>query len=246
MKSLVRDLLQVFRDTPQRELRLLLAVYLGAAVPVILLVIFGTIGATVIGSLLLIFLGVILCTVSAEVLHQRRVSRGKSSMSCLCSVTLSQSIKNWNRDCPDHGINSDWFLETKEAAALRETARANPGNTRPLEEAQHNYQVRHGTLPELEMIRKSCEANPDPRILQLLDAVNAVLNLHARQDRPVRVYTMDGKCPVHALPYSLPASSGCTECQYEEMYVCSHCQCPNDAWPCPTYQAIVKALRDVH
>lgn len=31
---------------------------------------------------------------------------------------------------------------------------------------------------------------------------------------------------------------GCSECTKTPVLVCSHCSCPNDAWPCRTRRAI--------
>lgn len=80
----------------------------------------------------------------------------------------------------------------------------------------------------------------------LQEAVRAVLKLHTRRERPVRCY--DKPCAAHAWdPETRSFGSfedvrSCMDCGYTEYYVCSHCDCPNDKWPCPTVQDIRAAL----
>jgi hypothetical protein len=73
-------------------------------------------------------------------------------------------------------------------------------------------------------------------------AVQAVLKLHVRQDKPVR--SLDWACARHMRPGlpDFPAVMACPDCRTSEYYVCSHCQCPRDAWPCATYRAVSDAL----
>jgi hypothetical protein len=85
---------------------------------------------------------------------------------------------------------------------------------------------------------------------RLLAVVEAALKLHARQDKPVRSW--DQPCDAHLKaigtlrlgdrPGAFGAIRDCPDCRYTEYYVCSHCTCPNDTWPCPTVEAIRTAL----
>jgi len=52
-------------------------------------------------------------------------------------------------------------------------------------------------------------------------AVKAVLDIHRKQERPVLVTNKHGT---------------------HEEYVCEHCACPNDRWPCPTWRAVMNVL----
>ena len=73
-------------------------------------------------------------------------------------------------------------------------------------------------------------------------ALKRVRELHERQEKPVKSW--DQLCPEHAYD---PATrsfgryadvTACPDCRYTEHYVCSHCECPNDEWPCPTIRAL--------
>ncbi len=81
---------------------------------------------------------------------------------------------------------------------------------------------------------------------RLAAAVEAVLAVHVRQEQPVRHYGLGDACPKHHLnAFGRPNYAtfrDCPDCRYTEYYVCSHCQCPHDNWPCPTYRAITTAL----
>ena len=89
----------------------------------------------------------------------------------------------------------------------------------------------------------SCSAH---NALRLLVAVERVLELHARQDKPVRSWDLDLRCAAHDWTRntirSFDAVRDCPDCRYSEYYACSHCRCPDDAWPCPTVLAITAAL----
>jgi hypothetical protein len=80
----------------------------------------------------------------------------------------------------------------------------------------------------------------------LLSALDEVLKLHARQDKPVRDYGAEGACPNHRVTalgrMNFKSLHDCPDCQYTEHYVCSHCNCPNDEWHCPTVRAITAEL----
>ena len=80
---------------------------------------------------------------------------------------------------------------------------------------------------------------------RLLAAVERVLELHARQDKPVRSWDLDLRCAAHDWTRntirSFDAVRDCPDCRYTEYYACSHCRCPDDAWPCPTVRAITAA-----
>ena len=87
------------------------------------------------------------------------------------------------------------------------------------------------------------EASALPR---LHAALGAVLALHVRQGKPVRNYSK--MCPEHAWNPAdrsigrLEDIRDCPDCGYTEYYVCAHCECPDDKWPCPTYRAISAEL----
>ena len=84
------------------------------------------------------------------------------------------------------------------------------------------------------------------RIVSLLAAVGRVLELHRKQDKPVRSWDLDLRCAAHDWTRntirSFDAVRDCPDCRYTEYYACSHCRCPDDAWPCPTVRAITAAL----
>lgn len=82
-----------------------------------------------------------------------------------------------------------------------------------------------------------------PEHLEAVAAVERVRALHTRQAKPVRSYGMDGYCAAHeptGRGYWAPPADlrDCPDCRYTEYYVCSHCECPNDEWPCPTIRAL--------
>ena len=84
------------------------------------------------------------------------------------------------------------------------------------------------------------------RIVSLLAAVGRVLELHRKQDKPVRSWDLDLRCAAHdwtkRVIRSFDAVRDCPDCRYTEYYACSHCRCPDDARPCPTVRAITAAL----
>ena len=97
----------------------------------------------------------------------------------------------------------------------------------------------------------SCSAH---NALRLLAAVERVLELHRKQEKPVRTTRV---CPEHvqertrAHARDLPAwredIAACPDCTVTEKYVCAEpscrCECPDDdEWPCPTVEAITEAL----
>ena len=88
----------------------------------------------------------------------------------------------------------------------------------------------------------SCSAH---NALRLLAAVERVLELHHRRDKPVRTHNI---CMAHA-PWGNDEgyNAGCAACTITEKQVCAEpsCrhECPDDdGWPCPTVLAITAAL----
>ena len=91
----------------------------------------------------------------------------------------------------------------------------------------------------------------------LLAAVDKVLELHRRSERPSRTSHV---CTEHVrqslnrgrdLPAWRAAVAACPDCTVTETYVCAHeaCrhECPDDdAWPCPTVRAISAELTKGH
>lgn len=76
--------------------------------------------------------------------------------------------------------------------------------------------------------------------------IGVVLDLHAMHPEPRRVY--EQLCDRHSSPAdpdfpAFEAIDACPECRCSVQWVCSHCECPNDTWPCPTIKAIAGALR---
>jgi hypothetical protein len=91
----------------------------------------------------------------------------------------------------------------------------------------------------------------------LLAAVEAVLNLHRRSDKPSRTTRV---CAEHvqertrAHARDLPAwrrdVAACPDCTATEKWVCAEpsCrhECPDDdGWPCPTVRAVMAALAGI-
>ena len=79
----------------------------------------------------------------------------------------------------------------------------------------------------------------------LVAGYGRLLELHVKMDKPARHYH---HCPAHAYDPetrsfgSFETVRDCPDCTYTEVWLCKHCECPNDEWPCPTYQAISAAL----
>jgi hypothetical protein len=103
---------------------------------------------------------------------------------------------------------------------------------------------RLGALPIAnEAVRSLMESAGD--VPRLLAAVTGGLAVHVRQERPVRSYDLDLRCPAHnqvAHLAGFAAIRACPDCSYREYHVCAHCSCPNERWPCPTYLAITREL----
>jgi hypothetical protein len=88
------------------------------------------------------------------------------------------------------------------------------------------------------LIKVACEDVP-----RLLDLAEKLAALHAMQDRPVICW--DHICDAHRGERGMPVHPllrDCPDCRFHEMWVCSHCECPNDEWECPTVQIIIKAV----
>jgi len=88
------------------------------------------------------------------------------------------------------------------------------------------------------MIKVTYEDTP-----RLLAAVEAVLERHARRDKPVLTRHI---CAAHG-PFGDDEgySAACSACFITEKYVCATCRhiCPDDdQWPCAEYLAITAAL----
>jgi hypothetical protein len=110
----------------------------------------------------------------------------------------------------------------------------------PVDEAERNRQF---AQREADAVFIATARNAMPLLLSALDEV---LKLHARQDKPVRDYGAEGACPNHRVTalgrMNFKSLHDCPDCQYTEHYVCSHCSCPNDEWSCPTVRAITAEL----
>jgi hypothetical protein len=80
----------------------------------------------------------------------------------------------------------------------------------------------------------------------LVAAIEAVLKLHVRQDKPIRTYDLDLRCEAHDWTKhavrAFDVVRECPDCTYRERYVCSNRDCREDEWPCPTYLAISAEL----
>jgi hypothetical protein len=76
-------------------------------------------------------------------------------------------------------------------------------------------------------------------------ALAEVLKLHPRREHPTRSYDLDLRCvqhqshhPLAAFPYEMVRD--CPDCTYREVWYCTRCD--HEEWPCPTVQAIIRAL----
>jgi hypothetical protein len=80
----------------------------------------------------------------------------------------------------------------------------------------------------------------------LLNAVEAVLARHQRQERPVRSYDLDLRCPAHEWTKSAARSFSevreCPDCTYRERFHCVNPDCREHEWPCPERMAITREL----
>ena len=82
----------------------------------------------------------------------------------------------------------------------------------------------------------------------LAAVVEAVLAIHVRQEQPVTshklCYRHGGSTGLQGLKFGWWRAQidACGDCVKDFFYVCKHCSCPNDKWPCPTYQAISAGL----
>jgi hypothetical protein len=85
------------------------------------------------------------------------------------------------------------------------------------------------------------DGRPMRHIPALLGAVEAVLALHVRQAAPVRIHNL---CPEHASLSALRDKrvrievETCTACTITQQFVCQHCSCPNEEWPCLTFRVL--------
>lgn len=87
----------------------------------------------------------------------------------------------------------------------------------------------------------------------LLAAVDKVLALHVRPEKPVRCWDLDLACEKHQWlrglePHMLEETRkhalsvrNCPDCRYRERYFCTHCD--HEEWPCPTYSAVLAGLK---
>ena len=99
-------------------------------------------------------------------------------------------------------------------------------------------------LPGLDPRRASAAGALHGHALVAGAGLDAVLALHVRQDRPV--ISWDRLCLAHRDARGFADRQrglrDCPDCKFSEIYVCRHCSCPNDFWPCPTYRAVLAAL----
>jgi len=107
--------------------------------------------------------------------------------------------------------------------------------------ARNEDRVRFYAYTEYTVERDVAEGD----VRRLLAALDAALALHVRQEKPVRSW--DHVCGAHrdARGFADPRQMqmrDCPDCVFSDLYVCRHCPCPNDMWPCPTYRAILAAL----
>lgn len=109
----------------------------------------------------------------------------------------------------------------------------------------HGYVPRGERLPDGpcgEWLIANLESASDvPRLLAALDAV---LKLHARPEKPTRSYELDLRCDAHRHARISHIRAGevrdCPDCTYREVWYCMHCH--HEEWPCPTVQAITGKL----
>jgi hypothetical protein len=109
-------------------------------------------------------------------------------------------------------------------------------------------QITTAFLADVRMQADDHHLVPAAMVYPLLGAVEAVLKLHARQDKPAITHTL---CPEHAgwMDHAghlfRTAVELCPNCTVTEKHVCTHCRnwCPdNDEWPCPTVRAVTAEL----
>lgn len=62
---------------------------------------------------------------------------------CLCSPLAVSKNLSWSKECPLHGIDSDWVIESPDAAGIRQILGVLPWDKRMLEEGRHKYNIRH-------------------------------------------------------------------------------------------------------
>lgn len=83
----------------------------------------------------------------------------------------------------------------------------------------------------------------------LVSVLEKILDLHSRQEKPVRCYDLDLRCEAHDPAVHVimthrewAAVRDCPDCAHREAWVCSHCNCPDDQYPCKTRRIIMEAL----
>lgn len=81
---------------------------------------------------------------------------------------------------------------------------------------------------------------------RLVAALEAVLKLHRKQDKPVRSWDLELRCEAHDWTRlavgSFDVVRDCPHCSYRDYYVCSYQDCRDEEWPCPTVRAIAAEL----
>jgi hypothetical protein len=78
----------------------------------------------------------------------------------------------------------------------------------------------------------------------LLAAVDAVLDLHKPEGRTYEIELCDEhtSMPSVTAPVRFEVQSACPSCRRTERVICWQNACRDYGWPCPTYQAISRAL----
>jgi hypothetical protein len=79
---------------------------------------------------------------------------------------------------------------------------------------------------------------------RLLAALDAVLGLHSRREKPSHCYDLDLRCAAHDWTknaiHRFEVVRDCPDCTYRDRWYCTHCD--HEEWPCPTYSAVAEAL----
>lgn len=142
------------------------------------------------------------------------------------------------RDRERHATPGPWKAEREHLYDMDDAPFSLPSVTGP-----DGHEIFSGSVDQPgHDLRFAAHAREDiPRLLAVADTV---LALHVRQDRPV--ISWDRLCLAHRDARGFADRQrglrDCPDCKFSEIYVCRHCSCPNDFWPCPTYRALLAAL----
>lgn len=154
----------------------------------------------------------------------------------------------WSGDacgCPDSRCKDGFHHSPQQRCGCLETLLQSYVSGEGQFAGESGYVIRDPLWAQVRRTRRRAgqHSGKPSKLCRFAAALDTVLERHSRQAKPSHFW--EHVCDAHRDQRGLPVQPpprDCPDCRFRDVYLCRHCACPNDEWPCPTYRDIATAL----